>query len=87
MAGRILSYGEFMALPNDAVLTPAELAHVFKVDPKTITRWSSAGKLESIRTLGGHRRYLKLDVVRAMKEAEQDITQGIPQAVRTEVRT
>jgi excisionase family DNA binding protein len=30
---------------------------MFRVDPKTVTRWAKAGKLTSIRTLGGHRRF------------------------------
>ena len=30
---------------------------MFRVDPKTVTRWAKAGKLSSIHTLGGHRRY------------------------------
>ena len=29
---------------------------MFRVDPKTVTRWAKAGKLSAIRTLGGHRR-------------------------------
>ena len=41
---------------EDALLTPAEVAALFRVDPKTVTRWAKAGKLSSIRTLGGHRR-------------------------------
>ena len=32
------------------------------VDPKTVTRWAKAGKLTSIRTLGGHRRYRAAEV-------------------------
>jgi excisionase family DNA binding protein len=43
-------------------LTPAEVAAAFRVDPKTVTRWAKAGKLTSIRTLGGHRRYRKAEV-------------------------
>ncbi|MFW5415071.1 helix-turn-helix domain-containing protein [Nocardiopsis sp. CNT-189] len=39
------------------LLTPAEVAQIFRVDPKTVTRWAKAGKLTAIRTLGGHRRY------------------------------
>lgn len=39
-------------------MTPAEVATVFRVDPKTITRWANDGRLQSIRTLGGHRRQL-----------------------------
>lgn len=46
----------------DALLTPAEVAALFRVDPKTVTRWAKAGKLSSIRTLGGHRRYRESEV-------------------------
>jgi excisionase family DNA binding protein len=50
--------------PNEAekLLTPAEVASLFRVDPKTVTRWAKAGKLNSIRTLGGHRRYREAEV-------------------------
>ena len=44
------------------LLTPAEVAALFRVDPKTVTRWAKAGKLTSIRTLGGHRRYHESEV-------------------------
>ena len=36
----------------EPLLTPAEVATMFRVDPKTVTRWAKAGKLTSIRTLG-----------------------------------
>jgi excisionase family DNA binding protein len=50
--------------PNDVepLLTPAEVAAMFRVDPKTVTRWANAGKLTSIRTLGKHRRYRESEV-------------------------
>lgn len=41
----------------EQLLTPAEVAGLFRVDPKTVTRWAKAGKLDCVRTLGGHRRY------------------------------
>jgi excisionase family DNA binding protein len=44
------------------LLTPAEVASMFRVDPKTVTRWAKAGKLSSIRTLGGHRRYRESEI-------------------------
>ena len=47
---------------SEALLTPAEVASMFRVDPKTVTRWAKAGKLSSIRTLGGHRRYRETEV-------------------------
>lgn len=46
----------------EPLLTPAEVANIFRVDPKTVTRWARGGKLNSIRTLGGHRRYVKSEV-------------------------
>lgn len=53
------------------LLTPAEVAAAFRVDPKTVTRWAKAGKLNSIRTLGGHRRYLEAEV-RAILDVPAD---------------
>jgi len=44
---------------------------MFRVDPKTVTRWVKAGKLTSIRTLGGHRRYRETEV-RALVQLEHD---------------
>jgi excisionase family DNA binding protein len=46
----------------EPLLTPSEVAAMFRVDPKTVTRWAKAGKLTSIRTLGGHRRYREAEV-------------------------
>lgn len=48
---------------GENLLTPAEVAALFRVDPKTVTRWAKAGKLSSIRTLGGHRRYRESEVM------------------------
>jgi excisionase family DNA binding protein len=47
---------------TEALLSPAEVAAFFRVDPKTVTRWAKAGKLTSLRTLGGHRRYRESEV-------------------------
>jgi excisionase family DNA binding protein len=49
-------------MDHERLLTPAEVAALFRVDPKTVTRWAKAGKLSSIRTLGGHRRYWEAEV-------------------------
>jgi excisionase family DNA binding protein len=46
----------------EVLLTPSEVAALFRVDPKTVTRWAKAGKLTPIRTLGGHRRYRRSEV-------------------------
>lgn len=55
----------------EPLLTPQEVATMFRVDPKTVTRWAKNGKLTSIRTLGGHRRYREREV--------RDLLAGIPQ--------
>ena len=52
---------------QEKLLTPAEVAALFRVDPKTVTRWAKAGKLTSIRTLGGHRRYKESEVKTLLK--------------------
>ena len=51
----------------EVLLTPSEVAALFRVDPKTVTRWAKAGKLTPIRTLGGHRRYRKSEVENLLK--------------------
>lgn len=51
-----------MSSEHEVLLTPAEVATLFRVDPKTVTRWAKAGKITSIRTLGGHRRYKESEV-------------------------
>ena len=51
----------------EVLLTPSEVAGLFRVDPKTVTRWAKAGKLTSIRTLGGHRRYKESEVKALLK--------------------
>jgi len=59
--------------PNpDPMLTPATVAGLLGVNPKTVTRWARAGKLASVRTLGGHRRYRASEVKRAVEAAKDD---------------
>ncbi len=52
---------------QENLLTPSEVAVLFRVDPKTVTRWAKAGKLTSIKTLGGHRRYKESEVKSLLK--------------------
>ncbi|MBM9466274.1 BldC family transcriptional regulator [Nakamurella leprariae] len=47
---------------SERLLTPGEVALMFRVDPKTVTRWASAGRIGSIRTPGGHRRFRESEV-------------------------
>lgn len=63
---------------NKQILTRSDVARIFSVTPNTVSRWSREGKLPSVRTLGGQRRYL-LDTVRPLAARA-----GIPSALRTE---
>lgn len=58
-----------MNRPSDqeTLLTPSEVAKIFRVDPKTVTRWAKAGKITAVRTLGGHRRYKQSEIQQLMK--------------------
>ena len=48
--------------PEERVLTRAEVARLFRVDPATVTRWTKQGKLRAFRTPGGTRRYYAAEV-------------------------
>lgn len=54
---------------EDRLLTPGEVALLFRVDPKTVTRWAAAGRVASILTPGGHRRFRE-SVVRSLLKQE-----------------
>lgn len=54
--------------PNEKLMTPQEVAQLFRVDPKTVTRWAKAGKLSAFWTPGGHRRYREIEVRSLLKE-------------------
>jgi excisionase family DNA binding protein len=60
---------------KDGLLTPGEVAALFRVDPKTVTRWAKAGKLHAIRTLGGHRRFRESEV-RAYLDQQKETSSG-----------
>ena len=57
---------------QENLLTPSEVAALFRVDPKTVTRWAKAGKLTAIRTLGGHRRYRQSEVQNLLNAKPQN---------------
>lgn len=49
--------------PAEQLLLPADVAALFHVTPRTVTRWARAGKLTTIYTAGGHRRYRLAEVL------------------------
>lgn len=68
-------------IPTPDLLTPAEVAALFRVDAKTVTRWAKAGKLAAVQTLGGHRRY-RADEVHAILAGVPVANIDYPAAVR-----
>lgn len=58
-----------MTAPEQRLYPPHEVARMFGVDVKTVTRWARQGKLTAIRTLGNHRRY-DADQVDALRRGE-----------------
>jgi excisionase family DNA binding protein len=64
---------------DEDLLTPAEVAAIFRVDPKTVTRWASAKppRISSIRTPGGHRRFRWSEVRRALEDREREHSQDL----------
>ncbi len=53
------------------LLTPSEVAAMFRVNPKTVTRWARAGKISAIRTLGGHRRFRAAEIRKFLEQVEE----------------
>jgi excisionase family DNA binding protein len=55
----------------EQLLTPSEVAAMFRVNPKTVTRWARAGKISAIRTLGGHRRFKASEIRKFLEQVDE----------------
>jgi excisionase family DNA binding protein len=53
---------------SEPLLTPAEVSRIFRVDPKTVTRWARTGRISSVKTLGGHRRYPQSEIMQVLAD-------------------
>jgi excisionase family DNA binding protein len=67
-----LAMGSGIMSEAEPLLTPAEVSKLFRVDPKTVTRWAKEGRLSSLRTPGGHRRYREREVRALLGDGEPD---------------
>lgn len=67
----------FDPLNGDRLLTPGEVAALFRLTPKTIGRWAANGWIVATRTPGGHRRYRESEV-RALLDCPADVKAGHP---------
>jgi excisionase family DNA binding protein len=60
----------------EELLTPSEVAAMFRVNPKTVTRWARSGKISAIRTLGGHRRFRAGEIRRFLEQVEDGTSES-----------
>ena len=49
---------------NQMLMTISDVSKILGVTTQTLRKWDKSGKLIPVRTIGGHRRYLKKDVDR-----------------------
>lgn len=56
---------------DDEYLTPGDVARLLCVTPRTVSRWADQGRITHIVTLGGHRRFLRADVVKLLDFAHR----------------
>ncbi len=61
MPDRIILQGPITLYGPD-LMTPGEVAVLFGVNVKTVTRWANAGRLTCTRTPGNTRRYHKAGI-------------------------
>lgn len=66
------------------LLKPAEVALAFRVDPKTVVRWANAGRLPSVRTPGGHRRFFRADVEALLRRTPSGGVPPVVEPMRTQ---
>ena len=60
---------------NTELMTSGEVARLFNVSSKTVTRWAREGRLPFVRTLGGHRRFYRStleQLFEALRTTSQD---------------
>jgi excisionase family DNA binding protein len=53
------------------LLRSHEVATIFDVTERTVINWAAAGKLPSLRTIGGHLRFRRDDVMRLVSGADE----------------
>jgi excisionase family DNA binding protein len=56
----------------EELLTPSEVAAMFRVNPKTVTRWARSGRIGYIKTLGGHRRFRASEIRALLNQASSE---------------
>jgi excisionase family DNA binding protein len=75
--------GKELRLPPDVKwLSLQEASRILGVHPSTLRQWADAGKIHTVRTPGGHRRFAESDV-RALLEPEPLQPSGVQMLVQS----
>jgi excisionase family DNA binding protein len=61
-------------------LRTAEVVALLHVSPKTVSAWAQEGRLASLCTLGGHRRYPDAEIRALVETLSEPATAGQPPA-------
>jgi excisionase family DNA binding protein len=56
------------------LLRTADVAALFQVSERTVSDWARRGRIPSVRTPGGHRRYPATEIQRLLEAAERGVT-------------
>ena len=59
---------------DDLFLTTAEAALLLLVTPATVRRWADKGRVATVRSLGGHRRFRASEVLALLEQLEGETT-------------
>lgn len=63
-----------MTSGDNEYMTPGEVAKMFRVDPKTVTRWAQDKRIPTaFRTLGGTRRYSRAAMIAYRDRGRVDV--------------
>jgi excisionase family DNA binding protein len=64
-----------VAMSRSEILTPTEVARLFRVDAKTVSRWAEKNQIKYFRTPGGHRRYYRRDFDEYLKQTAYETSE------------
>lgn len=59
-------------LTSKPVMSVAEVAELFRVNPNTVNRWVRAGDLRPFRTPGGHGRFHTAEIIGFLRNDQQE---------------
>jgi excisionase family DNA binding protein len=62
-----------MSSSPDELLTPGEASKLLNVTIRTLLNWDYRGKINCLRTEGGHRRFLKSDLLSIVHKKQPDV--------------